>query len=116
MDIDKYFSEVREKIAKLSDDEFKQLLLDSGLEKCPFEQDLVSVFWEGSISLEQRDLVSAASLQNSNFSLLKQRCIPFAFEQNVTVNYIPIQDFWSYSLQNGRLNCISNCNVIQFAA
>jgi hypothetical protein len=40
MDSKRYFEEVSQKINNMSDEEFDQLLLESGLEKCPYEEDL----------------------------------------------------------------------------
>lgn len=35
MDISKYFDEVNKKVDNISDEEFMQLLINSGLDKCP---------------------------------------------------------------------------------
>jgi hypothetical protein len=43
MDSKKYFKEVAQKINNMSDEEFDQLLVDSGIEKCPYEEDSLSL-------------------------------------------------------------------------
>ena len=42
MDSEKYFKEVAQKINNMSDEEFDQLLVDSGIENCPDEEDPLS--------------------------------------------------------------------------
>jgi hypothetical protein len=39
MNIHDYFNEANEKIDNLTDEEFKQLLIDSGIEDCPYEDE-----------------------------------------------------------------------------
>lgn len=41
MDIKQYFEEIRKEIANLTDDEFNQLLVEAGIESCPFEDEVV---------------------------------------------------------------------------
>lgn len=103
MDIKTYFSEVREKIEKLSDEEFDQLLLESGLEKCPYEEDFTWVaFWQASDSFLTKQ------------NLKSEFILPF--EQTIALNSVSFQNFWSYSIQNNQSICFSKCNDMQFVA
>ena len=64
MEIKKYFEEVRQSLEKLTDEEFEQLLIDSGIEKCPYMDEVIMENLEyskqASVYNQQNELYNSA--------------------------------------------------------